>query len=276
MSNHPFSRILLVTEHSEFDVGAERVAFAMAKRCDLPLSGVLPVLSNPEFEVAAPQLAERAEKEAAEKIQAIRKLAAQAEVSLDMVARHGPERYREVVDEALRRDSDLIVLRRRGKKGFLARLLVGEMVSKIVGHAPCNVLFVPRACQMWSQGVVAAVDGFPTSAHTAEAAARVAAQCGIPLTLVSVLQHDTAESRGDAEALLQALAARATELGAKVTTVIRAGKPYEEIVAVAKQAGADLIAIGRHGDSGLVKAMLGGTAHKVIGLSEVPVLVVHA
>jgi len=32
MSNYPFNRILLATEHTEFDAGAERLAFAMAKR----------------------------------------------------------------------------------------------------------------------------------------------------------------------------------------------------------------------------------------------------
>ena len=54
-----FSRLLLATEHSEFDAGAEALAFAMARRCGLPLAAVLPVSSNPEFEVVAPELAAR-------------------------------------------------------------------------------------------------------------------------------------------------------------------------------------------------------------------------
>ena len=47
MSDYPFKRILLATEHTEFDTGAERVAFTMALHCGIPLSVVLPLLSNP-------------------------------------------------------------------------------------------------------------------------------------------------------------------------------------------------------------------------------------
>jgi len=62
---HPFSRLLLATEHTEFDLGAEQVAFTMAARCGLPLHAILPVVSNPEYEVVAPHLAAQAEREAA-------------------------------------------------------------------------------------------------------------------------------------------------------------------------------------------------------------------
>ena len=43
-----FARLLLATEHTEFDTGAETLALALAQRCLLPLTMVLPLLSNPE------------------------------------------------------------------------------------------------------------------------------------------------------------------------------------------------------------------------------------
>ena len=46
--DHPFEKILLATEHTEFDSGSERVAIEMARRCNLPLSVVVPVVTNPE------------------------------------------------------------------------------------------------------------------------------------------------------------------------------------------------------------------------------------
>ncbi len=52
-----FQRLLLATEHTAFDVGAESLALAMAQRCQVPLDCVFPLVSNPEFEVLAPQLA---------------------------------------------------------------------------------------------------------------------------------------------------------------------------------------------------------------------------
>ena len=53
----PFTRILLATEHTEFDVGAERVALELARRCGVPLAAVLPIVTNPEYEVTDPALA---------------------------------------------------------------------------------------------------------------------------------------------------------------------------------------------------------------------------
>jgi len=50
----PFSRLLLATEHTDFDRGAEAIAFALAARCQLALAGVMPLVSNAEFEAAAP------------------------------------------------------------------------------------------------------------------------------------------------------------------------------------------------------------------------------
>ena len=45
----PFARLLLATEHTEFDRGSETLALALARQAGLPLAVVLPVLSNPEF-----------------------------------------------------------------------------------------------------------------------------------------------------------------------------------------------------------------------------------
>jgi len=54
------------------------------------------------------------------------------------------------------------------------------------------------------------------------------------------------------------------------------GTPWEQILSVAKDRGVDLIAMGTHGRRGLVRAVLGSVAEKVVRLSPVPVLTVHA
>lgn len=274
--SHPFERILLATEHTEFDSGAERLAFAMALRCGVPLAAVMPVVSNPEYEIIAPQLAERAEHEAAARIKLLRKSAAAAKVDLDVVARRGAEPYREIVQEAAERKSDLIVIRRRGKRSFLSNLLIGEMVSKVVGHAPCSVLFVPRAAQMWSRGILAAVDASLNARNVAHLAASVAAQCAVTLTLVSVASHDADTLRKQAETAIAEARAIASAAGVQAESRTLVGKPFEQILATAKALSADLIVVGRHGESNLIHTPFGGTTHKVVGLADIPVLVVRA
>jgi nucleotide-binding universal stress UspA family protein len=274
---HPFERILLATEHTEFDSGAERIAFELARTCGLPLSAVLPVSSNPEYEAIAPQIAARAEKEAALKLAELRAAAQSAGVEIDIAARRGQEPFREIAQEAIERASDLIVLRRRGKLGFLSNLLVGEMVTKVVSHAPCSTLFVPRAGQMWSKGVLAAVDTSPFAGHIASVAAKVAKQCRLPLHIVSVLAHDTSANRAATEETLAYArsAAEAAGVAAPGSSML-IGKPHEQILSAAKNLNADLIVVGRHGESNLIRTPFGGTTQKVIGLAETPVLVVRA
>jgi nucleotide-binding universal stress UspA family protein len=273
--SHPFEHILLATEHTEFDGGAERIAFDMAKRCGVPLAAVLPVTSNPEYEAIAPQLAEHAEREAAARISALHDAAASAGIQLEVRARRGIEPYQEIVQEAAECNADLIVTRRRGKRSFLSNLLVGEMVSKVMGHAPCSVLFVPRAAPMWTQRILAAIDTSPNAAHVAHQAARVAAQCALPLTLLSVLNHDTPALRAQAEATMGHALAIASSAGVHADSSIVVGKPFEQILAAAKNAGADLLVVGRHGESDVIRIPFGGTTQKVIGLTDIPVLVIR-
>ena len=271
----PFERVLLATEHTEFDVGAERLAIVLAREYGLPLAGVLPMVSNVEYEAVAPQLVAQAEEEVYAKLTQLRQVAQEAGVNLEMRVRRGEEPYREIIAEAQSRNADLIVARRRGKRGFLANLMVGEMVGKVATLAPCSVLLVPRAGRMWSQRVLAAVDTSRAAEAVATTAARVAAGCNLPLLIVSVATDDTADRRSAAEAAVAGAIKVAERLGARVESRVAVGRPSECIAALASDTAADLLVVGRRGESDAVqRALLGGTVRKVAGLAQCPVLVV--
>ncbi len=268
-----FTRPLLATEHTDFDSGAEALALALARTCAAPLAIVLPLFSNPEYEEIAPQLAQRAETQAAAKLQALREMAQAAGVAAELRARRGPEPYREIVDEAGERGSTLIVIRRRGQRGLLANLLLGEMVRNVVAHAPCSVLVTPRGAPLWRQRVLVAIDPQGADLAPVGIAAAAAALCALPLSVLCVA-GPALDALQQAEQTLQAACSAAREFGVPVDGVVRSGRPHEQIVALAKQAGADLLVIGRRGDDdSLSRAWLGGVAQKVIGLAQVPVLV---
>jgi hypothetical protein len=268
---HPFSRLLLATEHTDFDVGAETVAFALARRCGLPLAGVLPIVSNPEFEAVAPALAARADAEAARRAEGVEAAAAAQGVALALEVRHGAEPYEEIVAEARARGADLVIIRRRGKRGFLANLMFGEMVGKVVAHAPCSVLLCPRAATLWQRAVLVGVDPQAPDAALVDAAARIAAECGIGLRVVCVVPGDAA--RPAAEAVVRDVQAQARALGVAAEGEVCTGRPHERLVAVAAERGADLIVVARRSHSLQERAWIGGSAQKVIGLADGPVLV---
>jgi hypothetical protein len=270
-----YARILLASEGTEFDVGAERVAIEMAARCALRLLAVIPVVSNPEFEIVAPQLAERAEAEAASHLDRLRNAASQRGVDLTGTVRLGETPYQEIVDEAREREADLIVLRRRGKRGFVANLLVGSMTHTVTGHAPCDVLIVPRAARMWSQGILLATDGSLHSARATEAAAELAVRCSLPVTAVCVLAHPL-DDRAKATANVEAALALLRSAGAQAQGRTAEGRPHEAILSVGRDVHADLLVVGRRGIGGVERLLLGSTSERVSGFADCPVLIAHA
>jgi hypothetical protein len=268
-----FTRLLLATEHSEFDTGAENMALALAKRCQLPLATVLPLVSNPEYEALAPQIAAQAEREAAAKIAELRAQAQAEGVAIELRVRRGEEPYREIVEEAQAQASDLIIIRRRGKRSFLANLLVGEMVSKVVAHAPCHVLIVPREAHMWCQRVLVAAEASEQGRLVVATAVAVAAQCALPLYVVNVIP--TEGLRAQADAFITDMMNQARLGGVVAQGEVRVGKPYTEILAARAASQADLIVLASRDDSRIGRALVGGVAQKVMGLSDYPVLVLH-
>jgi nucleotide-binding universal stress UspA family protein len=94
------------------------------------------------------------------------------------------------------------------------------------------------------------------------------------LTLDDSLVPDVTERLRDQgeHATAEAAEAFATE-GLDVTTELREGTPADEIVAAAKNHGADLVVMGTHGTDP-ARDMLGSTAQKVVTASPVPVLTV--
>ena len=56
---------------------------------------------------------------------------------------------------------------------------------------------------------------------------------------------------------------------------LKLGAPWEQILATVAEERADLVVMGTHGRRGLVHALLGSVAEKVVRLSPVPVLTVR-
>ena len=269
-----FRRILLATERTEFDVGAERLALAMALRCGQPLAVVMPLTSNPEYEAVAPELAERGDRDAASRLAQFREQALAAGVEIDLTVRRGAEADREIVEEARERTADLIVIRRRGRRSFVAHLLVGEMVSKVLAHAPCSVLVVPRDAGMWSRRVLLAAEPGEQGRRLVSMATAVASECALPLSMVCVAGKAAAQ-RALAEAFVAEALRSAALAGVSADGEVLAGPPSAQILDSARRHAADLIVMGVRSSGRIGRALFGGVAQQVTGLSDCAVLLAH-
>jgi len=88
--------------------------------------------------------------------------------------------------------------------------------------------------------------------------------------LSSEIEHRIQES----QKYLDKMAAEAK--GAKIQVMVVEGKPFVEIIRLAKEQGADLIVLGTHGRSGLAHILIGSTAEKVVRKATCPVLTIRA
>jgi nucleotide-binding universal stress UspA family protein len=75
-------------------------------------------------------------------------------------------------------------------------------------------------------------------------------------------------------AVVNPMVALAEESGHQVRNEIRHGQPARTLIALAKEAGASQIVVGRTGDSGFTEAVFGSVVGRLAQTSPVPVTVV--
>ena len=93
----------------------------------------------------------------------------------------------------------------------------------------------------------------------------------------ATLAHDLAKVHG-ARLVILHVAELKRELereGVEVSFEAVIGHPAAEITTVAEKLGADVIVMGTHGRTGLVRALLGSVAAKVVRHSKVPVVTIR-
>ena len=142
----------------------------------------------------------------------------------------------------------------------------------------------------WARRILLAVDGSAVGATLVRRVAKLAKELAAPaelhvLTVVPRLSKAAEKEFGkagperyydrQAEAALEPLRPllKRTRLAWVEHKAI--GEAVPTILAEAKAAKADLIAIGSHGKGAIKSLLLGSVTQKVVALSPVPVLVVH-
>lgn len=80
----------------------------------------------------------------------------------------------------------------------------------------------------------------------------------------------------EADRYLRSVAALPVFEGLKVMTTVRTGEPPDEIIASAREIGADVIAMTTHGRTGLKRLLFGSVAEAVLRMADVPVFMLRA
>lgn len=285
-------KLLLATDGSQFSEGAIREAIRLAKKCSSKLSAISVIETNPEYETIAPQLLEKSEKTAREHLESVKAQAKKEGVDCSTSILEGEDSYNYIAEEAAKNKMSMIIMGRRGRTG-LKRLAMGSTAARVIGHAPCNVLVVPKAAIVEFKSIVVATDGSPYSTAAASEAIGIAKKNNSKLTVIAVVPAELAtptdvdfaatqrellaeKEMQVAEKNAKAVKEAAVKEGVAVQAFVMTGKPADAIIETAKEKGADLIIVGSHGRTGIERLLMGSVAERVIVMSSCAVLVAKA
>lgn len=197
--------------------------------------------------------------------------------------------------EAVREEgADLLVIGTRGLTG-VSHLLLGSTAERVVQHSTCPVLSIHPGDEERRRRIrtVLVPTDFSRDAESATTAAtrllgddvegaRIVLLNAYHLpfeytaygTIPTSIDY-TRDVEGAAQEKLAEIAAALAEDGLTVETRAIEGYPPEVIVDEAETAGADLIAMGTHGRTGLAHLFLGSNAERVVQNAKCPVLTVR-
>jgi nucleotide-binding universal stress UspA family protein len=202
----------------------------------------------------------------------------------------GPPASR-ILEVATQEAADLLVVGTHSRTG-LPRAILGSVADRLVRQATCPVLTVrpipERAPRREIRRICYATDFSPTARAAWPWVVAIASAAGAEVDLVHVTFEPVADRHLSAEAIgrmaqllreqgqieVERFLERSTLPRERIHVRLSPGVPAEQIVHQAQAQGADLIVMGTHGWSGIVRWMLGSVAHHVIQTAPCPVLTV--
>ncbi len=266
--------LLLATDRSAFSEGAVREAINFAKKCSSRLIVMSVLETNPEYETIGAGAYQKEEEEAIKYLESVKTRSSQEGLyNCETVLHYGEEPYRLIVDEAAGKKADMIIIGRRGRSGLM-KVLMGNVAAKVIGHAPCKVLVVPRAARIDCRSILVATDGSEHSIAAASEAIGIAKRCGSNIIALSAMHSE--EEAEEAKANVDKVVTIAQKEGIPVEAATPIGISHDVIVETAGGRGVDLIVMGTYGKTGLKKLLMGSSTEKVIGRASCAVLVVRA
>lgn len=285
-----YDRLLIPTDGSDVAAVAAETAVTLAARFDAELhvlhvqetGDLLPGLDDDGADEFA-ALGRRAVEDAAER-------AAEAGVETTTAFIEGERRvHRGILEYATDNDVDCIVMGTSGRTG-VGRYLLGSVAEQTLRHSSVPVLTVHEdtAVRTEFERVLVPTDGSKAAAAALDAGIDLSLATGSALHVVHVVDLGVVWGDVDVGMILDALEEsgqraldRAIERAeaAGVSTVASSllqGSPHRAILDYADDRDVDCVVVGTHGRTGIDRYLLGSVTERVVRLSDIPVLALHA
>lgn len=294
-----FERILCPTDFSRFSFRAADYAVALAQHYDgeVHFLHVIPgVLMHPDQYpyIAQPVLPDpQVRNQALERLDAFVALSRAEGVRTRFSLKEGAA-VGAILSAAASDSSNLICLGTHGREG-VERLVLGSVTEKVLRKASCPVLTVSQGREERQdqpaafESILCAVDFSTLSLKAVEYCFSLAQEAGGRLILFNALEWVPEDPLGEPRVTLaeyrsqmeEEVRRRLSDIvpgevrnWCEVETVVRSGKAYREILALASERKVDLIVMGVRGRNPLDIMLFGSTAQHVVRRAECPVLTI--
>jgi nucleotide-binding universal stress UspA family protein len=288
-------RILCPMDFSEFSVRAFGYAQSLAKRYSAklyvehvvqPLGTAYPYYVFPE---TVNQIYGDLADEAKQHLQEFVKIHTRDGTQAEFVVETGPVSQC-ILSFSETQAIDLIVMGTHGRQG-MDHLTMGSVTEKVLRKARCPVLAVRRPAHDFVspekeeepvrlQKILFCTDFSQQSERALSYAISLGMEYNAELTLLHVLENvpKSDDLEKETERIRQQLwkpVPPDARNWSTIKSVVRIGKPYQEIIQLALEAHIDLVIMGVRGRSALDLALFGSTTHRVLQLGPCPVLAVR-
>jgi len=290
------SRILCPIDFSEYSVTAYDYAQSLAwhYRATLLLEHITesltPMYPYYAFPTAYIDISEQLRAHAEQQLQEFAKAHSRHGVQPECSVHEGAV-ANVILDLAEAQAVSLIVMGTHGLRG-IERVMLGSVTDKVLRKAHCPVLAVRKPVHdlvtqagvpdvIRPQRILCCTDFSDQSEQALEYAVSLAIEYGSELTLLHVLESvaDSADIQNEIAKAMESLEKRIspeTRRDCKTKTLVRIGKPYQQIIEIALESQTDLVIMGVRGRNALDTAVFGSTTYRVVQLGPCPVLVVQA
>ncbi len=192
------------------------------------------------------------------------------------VAEQHPSRV--ILDAVDDVQADLVLMATHSRPAPI-RGVLGSVAEEVLAKSPIPVLLVPPACQrpwpaMDRLRVLVALDGSPRAEQVVHPAAQLAAALDAELILVRVSNDHEDPADETTQHYLERIEQTLAEERVAVQIHSATGRPAEQLLVLADQLPAHVIAMATHGRTGLERLLIGSVTTEVLRRATVPVLVV--
>ncbi|MBW1608900.1 MAG: universal stress protein [Deltaproteobacteria bacterium] len=135
-------KILVAVDGSKYTDIIVDQAISMGRICNSVIVAISVIPFFPEYVSSAVQLEEELSKNTRKLLETVKRRIEKENIACETLVRIDDQPHEPIVQEARKRNVDLIVIGTRGVTG-LKRVLMGSVAQKVIGHAPCPVMVVP-------------------------------------------------------------------------------------------------------------------------------------